>query len=59
MNPNFPAGGKMTQYLESLDVGDAIEVSGPSGLIHYCGNGKINIADLRKFVVVYNPPFHF
>ena len=30
----------MTQYLETLEVGDAIEVSGPFGLIHYCGNGN-------------------
>ncbi|VDK34741.1 unnamed protein product [Taenia asiatica] len=51
VNPNFPAGGKMTQYLESLDVGDAMEVSGPSGLIHYCGDGTIHITTWRKFVV--------
>ncbi|KAL5963016.1 NADH-cytochrome b5 reductase 3 [Taenia solium] len=43
VNPNFPAGGKMTQYLESLDVGDAMEVSGPSGLIHYCGDGLFEV----------------
>ncbi|KAL5111087.1 Replication factor C subunit 3 [Taenia crassiceps] len=43
VNPNFPAGGKMTQYLESLAVGDAIEVSGPSGLIHYCGDGLFEV----------------
>ncbi len=28
-HPNFPKGGKMSQYLDSLKVGDAITVKGP------------------------------
>ena len=39
----FPDGGKMSQYLESKQVGDTIEMAGPFGLIEYFGKGKFNI----------------
>ncbi|VDD83857.1 unnamed protein product [Mesocestoides corti] len=39
VNPKFPAGGKMTQYIDSLEIGDGLEVSGPFGFIQYCGDG--------------------
>jgi len=35
----FPNGGKMSQYFESLTIGDSIDLSGPYGLIEYCGKG--------------------
>jgi cytochrome-b5 reductase len=38
-NPRFPEGGKMSQYLESLHIGDSIDFRGPSGLITYKENG--------------------
>jgi cytochrome-b5 reductase len=38
-HPKFPDGGKMSQYLESLHIGDHIDFRGPSGLITYEGNG--------------------
>ena len=30
----------MSQYLESLAIGDSIEVKGPVGHVHYLGSGK-------------------
>lgn len=30
----------MSQYLESLKLGDVIDFSGPGGLLEYKGNGK-------------------
>lgn len=48
VHPKFPEGGKMTQYLESLKIGDEIEVRGPSGRLQYLGNGKFSIKKLRK-----------
>lgn len=36
----FPEGGKMSQYLESLTVGDHIEVKGPLGHFSYLGRGR-------------------
>jgi len=35
----FPDGGKMSQYFEQLRVGDMVDLSGPFGLIEYCGKG--------------------
>eukprot|EP00970_Alexandrium_tamarense_P012975 scaffold3198_cov213-Alexandrium_tamarense.AAC.7 len=36
----FPLGGKMSQYLDSLKVGDTIDMRGPVGEFDYHGNGK-------------------
>jgi NAD(P)H-flavin reductase len=33
----------MTQYLESLQVGDRINMSGPGGKLHYFGYGEFSI----------------
>uniref|UniRef100_A0A0G4I2N1 NADH-cytochrome b5 reductase n=1 Tax=Chromera velia CCMP2878 TaxID=1169474 RepID=A0A0G4I2N1_9ALVE len=40
VKPEFPDGGKMSQYLDSLNVGDTIDIQGPVGKIEYHGNGK-------------------
>ena len=42
-HPKFPEGGKMTQYLESLAIGDTIDVRGPSGHLVYKGRGVFDI----------------
>lgn len=39
VHPRFPDGGKMSQYLEGMRVGDDLEVKGPVGHMHYTGNG--------------------
>lgn len=43
VHPKFPDGGKLTQYLESLAIGDEIKISGPKGRLEYHGHGKIVI----------------
>lgn len=48
VHPKFPDGGKMTQYLDSLNIGDKIGFRGPSGKLQYLGNGKFSIKKLRK-----------
>lgn len=40
IHPKFPEGGKMSQYLEELRVGETIDFRGPSGLLTYSGKGK-------------------
>jgi len=35
----FPDGGKMSQYLGNLQVGDSITLSGPFGLVEYKSRG--------------------
>lgn len=39
VHPKFPDGGKMSQYLNSLKIGDVVEFRGPSGLLTYTGKG--------------------
>jgi len=48
VHPKFPEGGKMTQHLESLAVGDTIDVRGPSGLLQYRGRGTFAIQPEKK-----------
>eukprot|EP00640_Fibrocapsa_japonica_P003493 CAMPEP_0113943024 /NCGR_PEP_ID=MMETSP1339-20121228/16469_1 /TAXON_ID=94617 /ORGANISM="Fibrocapsa japonica" /LENGTH=308 /DNA_ID=CAMNT_0000947755 /DNA_START=89 /DNA_END=1015 /DNA_ORIENTATION=+ /assembly_acc=CAM_ASM_000762 len=43
-HPKFPAGGLMSQHLESLNIGDTIEMRGPKGHLTYKGHGKMAIA---------------
>lgn len=38
----------MTQHLENMKIGDAIEVRGPSGRLNYLGNGEFSMKKLRK-----------
>ncbi|XP_019830423.2 NADH-cytochrome b5 reductase 2 isoform X1 [Bos indicus] len=40
VHPNYPEGGKMTQYLENMKIGDTILFQGPSGCLFYHGSGK-------------------
>eukprot|EP00971_Amphidinium_carterae_P257944 5120222-Amphidinium_carterae.1 len=43
VHPKFPDGGKMSQHLESMNVGDTIEVRGPLGEVEYKGTGNFLI----------------
>lgn len=49
-HPKFPDGGKMTQHLESMKIGDCIEVRGPNGLLQYNGFGNFRIKSNKKDV---------
>jgi len=48
VHPKFPEGGKMTQHLESLQLGDTVDVRGPSGLCVYNGRGNFSIKPDKK-----------
>lgn len=43
-NEKFPNGGAMSQYVNSLNVGDKINVLGPRGKIMYKGMGKLTVS---------------
>lgn len=53
VHPRFPDGGKMSQYLESLKIGDTIKMRGPSGLLVYNGKGNFSISPNKKQPPVY------
>jgi len=44
----FPDGGKMSQYMGSLKVGDKVDISGPFGMNEYLGHGKFKIGTKEK-----------
>jgi cytochrome-b5 reductase len=46
-NPRFPEGGRMSQYLESLEVGDAVDMRGPKGHVNYCKTGELTLTKER------------
>lgn len=48
VHPKFPDGGKMSQYLENMKIGDTIDFRGPSGRLQYAGKGTFLIKKLRK-----------
>ncbi|XP_010881833.2 NADH-cytochrome b5 reductase 2 [Esox lucius] len=55
-HPSYPEGGKMSQHLDTMSIGDKIDFRGPNGLLVYTGNGKFAIrpdkkseAKVRKF----------
>lgn len=35
VHPNYPEGGKMTQYLENMKIGDTVLFRGPTGRLFY------------------------
>ncbi|XP_022141374.1 nitrate reductase [NADH]-like isoform X2 [Momordica charantia] len=43
VHPNFPNGGLMSQYLDSLPLGSVVDVKGPLGHIEYMGRGNFMV----------------
>uniref|UniRef100_A0A7N8WWW9 NADH-cytochrome b5 reductase n=1 Tax=Mastacembelus armatus TaxID=205130 RepID=A0A7N8WWW9_9TELE len=58
VNPKFPEGGKMSQYLESLRINDVIDFRGPSGLLVYKGKGVFAIQPDKKSPAVTKTAKH-
>lgn len=48
VHPKFPEGGKMSQHLDSLDIGDTIDMKGPKGHMSYLGCGNFTVKLMRK-----------
>jgi len=48
LQPKFPNGGQMSQYLESLQIGDSVEMKGPKGHLDYKGRGNFTISKGNK-----------
>merc|ERR1712002_53944 len=48
IHPSFPEGGKMSQYLDNMALGDTIDFRGPNGLLVYKGNGQFSIRPDKK-----------
>lgn len=49
VDPRFPSGGIMSQYLDSLPLGSFLDVKGPLGHIEYSGRGNFIVHGKQKF----------
>ncbi|KAI7755595.1 hypothetical protein M8C21_029301 [Ambrosia artemisiifolia] len=49
IEPRFPKGGLMSQYLESLPLGSLLDIKGPLGHIEYIGKGTFSVHGKQKF----------
>jgi cytochrome-b5 reductase len=58
VHPNFPLGGKMTQHLNGLKVGDVMLMKGPKGHLEYLAPGKLTIKRPKKVVHDYQKVRH-
>nr|XP_006642685.1 PREDICTED: NADH-cytochrome b5 reductase 2 [Lepisosteus oculatus] len=48
MHKDYPQGGKMSQYLDNMNIGDTVDFRGPNGLLVYKGKGKFEIRPDKK-----------
>jgi cytochrome-b5 reductase len=48
VHPKFPEGGKMSQHLDSLKIGDTINMKGPKGHMEYLKGGNFTVKPLGK-----------
>jgi cytochrome-b5 reductase len=48
VHPNFPDGGKMSQHLDSLKIGETIKMKGPKGHMTWLGKGKFTVKLVKK-----------
>jgi len=52
--PAFPNGGKMSQHLDSLKVGDTIDMRGPIGEFEYIAGGRYLVDGIETFSSRFN-----
>lgn len=45
VHPKFPEGGKMSQHLNNMAIGETIDVRGPKGKLTYHGRGRFEIKE--------------
>jgi cytochrome-b5 reductase len=48
VHPKFPDGGKMSQHLDSLKIGDTIDMKGPKGHLTFLGKGRFTVKLMKK-----------
>ncbi|KAG2463167.1 NB5R2 reductase, partial [Polypterus senegalus] len=49
-HPSYPEGGKLSQYLDSMKIGDTIDFRGPNGLLIYKGRGITPMLQLIRHI---------
>ena len=71
VHPKFPEGGKMSQYMENMEIGDYLDFRGPNGLLVYNGLGwwcllsiiytivSFVILNINSYSLTYNQGYYF
>jgi cytochrome-b5 reductase len=52
VHPKFPDGGKMSQHMEAMKIGDTMLMQGPKGKLTYTGRGVFEIVPKPKVLEV-------
>mmetsp|Transcript_69563 Transcript_69563/g.77827 ORF Transcript_69563/g.77827 Transcript_69563/m.77827 type:complete len:888 (+) Transcript_69563:61-2724(+) len=52
--PRFPIGGKMSQYLDALKIGDFLDFRGPVGELEYEADGKFQVDNIPYKATCFN-----
>jgi len=52
--PRFPEGGKMSQYLDSMKIGDFLDFRGPVGELEYHADGKFLVDNEPQTATCFN-----
>ena len=50
VHPKFPEGGKMSQHMNNLNIGDPMMMKGPKGHLEYKGDGHLVISRKQKLI---------
>jgi cytochrome-b5 reductase len=48
VHPKYPEGGKLSQYIDSLKIGDSLDMKGPKGHLTWLGQGKFTVKVIKK-----------
>jgi cytochrome-b5 reductase len=48
VHPKFPDGGKVSQHLDRLKIGETIKMKGPKGHLTWLGKGKFTVKLMKK-----------
>jgi cytochrome-b5 reductase len=48
VHPKFPEGGKLSQYLDTLKIGDTLDMKGPKGHLTWLGKGNFTVKVVKK-----------
>ena len=48
VRPKYPEGGKLSQYIDSLKIGDSLDMKGPKGHLTWLGQGKFTVKVIKK-----------
>jgi len=59
IHPKFPRGGMLSQHIDSLKIGDTIDMKGPKGHLEYLNSGKFTVQKSPRKPIEKRSAAHF